>query len=501
MLDSDQHWVKSLIINPELRFDDYFRERIRELIRVRLREACLGKIFVQGNFQVLVSDPYGFMQHACGHEDVTGLLGPNEFYSHYWNERDTKLVDGMRSPLTYRSEHVLMPLVNNDETAKWYQYCDQGIIVNYHGHEVNNWGGADFDYDILATTDNKTILDSVFTDELTVTYDPPKTEKSKVTPRKLYIADKFSFGTKIGAITNKSTSAYALLPIIEEKYGKDSDEYRLLISRLQQCCKAQSAQIDKSKIGRKVKDIPDAWLGDSDTSLTKQPYFFTYLYKSTRKKYRDYIERADLFSQNNFGLQLDELLDLSKECLNKPQRDFLDEYEKDLPVIHSKSSMNLLCYHIEKFIKDIDLTLKRKNRGSHNFVSEYSQPVSLDLRNNITSVLKDFNRDLLSVKAEMGRRKLVRNKSKANTYKKVMINGHIANLKIRLRDLFDTDEAMARSLINVFYVDNNSFKKKTLWHYLGGIISSYLLIKKPVVFFPFYENGEYVYDTVRIKGE
>ena len=56
--------------------------------------------FVDGNFQILVSDPYGFMQHVC-EKKVTGLLKKGEFYSNYWNERNIKQVDGMRSPLHF----------------------------------------------------------------------------------------------------------------------------------------------------------------------------------------------------------------------------------------------------------------------------------------------------------------------------------------------------------------------------------------------------------------
>lgn len=101
-----------------------------------------------------------------------------------------------------------------------------------------------FDFDILATTSNQQVINGVYTDELTITYDPPKPEKIIFTEDDLYKADVFSFGSIIGNITNKSSSAYALLPLIEQRYGKDSDEYIILNKRIQQCCKAQSAQID-----------------------------------------------------------------------------------------------------------------------------------------------------------------------------------------------------------------------------------------------------------------
>ena len=119
-----------------------------------------------------------------------------------------------------------------------------GIILNYHGYECYRYAGSDFDYDILATSSNPQMIKGVYKDELPVTYNAPKPEKIIFTEDDLYHSDTFAFGSIIGSITNKSTSGYALMPIIEKKYGKDSEEYKILNSRLQQCCKAQSAQID-----------------------------------------------------------------------------------------------------------------------------------------------------------------------------------------------------------------------------------------------------------------
>jgi hypothetical protein len=252
---SNLYWVKSLILNHNIKNDTYIRGKIKELIRNKIQNACMGEIFVDGNFQVLVSDPYGYMQHVCG-LPVTGLLQKGEFYSNYWNEKGITQVDGMRSPLTYRSEHVILNLRKDNMTEKWYRYCKQGIILNYFGHEVVNFGGADFDLDILATTSNSQIINGVYKNELPVVYEAPKPEKIIFTKDDLYKADTFSFGSIIGSITNKGSNAYALLPLLEVEYGKNSDEYRITASRLKQCCKAQSAQIDKAKIGKEVKGIP-----------------------------------------------------------------------------------------------------------------------------------------------------------------------------------------------------------------------------------------------------
>lgn len=141
---SDKWWIKALIANPECRKDPVIKRKIRELVLNRIRNGCMGEILVSGNFQTMVSDPYAYMQHVCG-LPVTGLLGPGEFYCNYWNERGVFEVNTARSPQTFRCENVVARLVKNEETEKWYRYCYCGFLINWHGHEVVNWGGADFD--------------------------------------------------------------------------------------------------------------------------------------------------------------------------------------------------------------------------------------------------------------------------------------------------------------------------------------------------------------------
>ena len=166
---SEVYWIKALIANNNIKNDKYIRTKVRELIKKKIENGCKGDIYVDGNFQVIVSDPYGFMQHVCG-LSVTGLLKEGKSYSNYWNERGVKQVDAMRSPLTYMSEHVILDLQKDEKTEKWYRYCKLGIILNYHGHETFNFAGSDFDMDILATTPNKIMIKGVYRNELPVVY-------------------------------------------------------------------------------------------------------------------------------------------------------------------------------------------------------------------------------------------------------------------------------------------------------------------------------------------
>lgn len=135
---SDNYWLKSIIVNNNLTKDPYISGKIYDNIINKIKNACLGKIAVEGNYQVIVSDPYAMMQHVCGIEP-TGLLNENEYYSAYWNRKGVKTVDSMRSPLTYRSEHNILDLKESDELNHWYRYLTTGIVVNVHGDDVLRW--------------------------------------------------------------------------------------------------------------------------------------------------------------------------------------------------------------------------------------------------------------------------------------------------------------------------------------------------------------------------
>lgn len=374
---SETYWIKALIANNNVKNDKYIRTKVRELIKKKIENGCKGDIYVDGNFQVIVSDPYGFMQHVCG-LPVTGLLKEGKSYSNYWNEQGVTQVDAMRSPLTYMSEHVILDLQKDEETEKWYRYCKLGIILNYHGHETFNFAGSDFDFDILATTSNKTMIKGVYRDELPVVYDAPKPKKIIFTEDDLYKSDTFSFGSIIGSITNKSSNGYAKLPLIEKKFGKDSQEYRLVKSRLQQCCKAQSAQIDKAKIGQEVKGIPKVWINRNkikknkkgkvidkhvsrktlynNTLLDKYPYFFRYVYKDTNKEYKKYLDECNVICKQKYKMNFHELEKLDRKT--KEQKEFISNFYEFCPVLISDSPMNLLC----KYIESINFGISQKTK-------------------------------------------------------------------------------------------------------------------------------------------
>jgi len=511
---SDTYWIKALILNPELIHDRYITSKIYNLIKVKIQNGCLGNVIVDGNFQYLVSDPYGFMQAVCGQE-VTGLLKEGEFYSNYWNDKDIKQVDSMRSPLTYRSEHIILNLRNDKELKKWYKYCDLGIIVNYHGHEVCNWGGADFDGDICATTSNKVMIKGVFKNELTVSYDPPKPNKIVFTEDDLYYADLFSFGSIIGSITNKGSIAYTMLPVIEEEYGRDSEEVKLIISRLQQCCKAQSAQIDKAKIGREVKGIPDDWIKykvpsiDSNgevlntdeeldliqihnhTLLTKKPYFFKYLYDDTKRTYSNYINTVNMNCKNKFFMTTNELENLKRQTIE--QKEFIENYYRYMPVTISDSPMNVLCRYIESI--NFDIKAKLKTDGNNNIYKLYLNnkfEFNQDLYNKVIQVIDDSLKSARYIWASAKNNKKDYNNEEKETTPYPL---YAEILGSKLNELNSNIYELTNYVVKYFYEYKPSSNKDILWSVYGKYIYHNLKQKNNnICYFPFPDdNGDIIY--------
>lgn len=480
--NSDNHWVKALMIDHNLIHDKWIKRKIYDLIKKKIKNGCLGQILVDGNFQVIVSDPFAMMQHICGLE-VTGLLSKNEHYSNYWNKKGIEVVDSMRAPLTYRSEHVLLNLKQSDELDHWYKYNDTGIIVNVHGAETMHWAGSDFDMDIIATTSDESIIKGVYKDELPITYTPPKSDKVKLTERKLYNSDLHSFGSEIGQITNKSTSGYALLAQLDES----SIEYNTTMNRIKMCTKLQSAQIDKAKIGRKVKSIPKIWMrynridakNDSDevitnkellnnTLLDKHPYFFTYLYKGTRIRYKNYYNNQDATCRQLFGIGVEEIKKLSRKTTD--QLEFLKNFRNYSPIIDSNCVMNKICRHIESvdfgirsIVKeDIEIDYYRSLMNNPSFILDDN------MYKKIKKAYQDFKDASTSLAATTSSTQSIKNGIDDDI--EANVNIVYDNLNEALLKVCSNVYEMVDYLIHMFYVDKAESNKDLLWSIYGNYI-------------------------------
>jgi hypothetical protein len=124
--------TKSLMLNHELIKDPYIRNHLINSLNKRIRDSYIGNLIVDGNYQIMISDPYALMEWVFK-RPVHGLLHRGEHYSSYWNKRNEIIIGALRAPLTWRSEVNKLSLIKNDETEHWYKYLTSGIIYNVHG--------------------------------------------------------------------------------------------------------------------------------------------------------------------------------------------------------------------------------------------------------------------------------------------------------------------------------------------------------------------------------
>ena len=477
---STNYWMKSLIVNHDLINDKYIKQKIYKLIKTKIDNGCMGSLILEGNNQTLVSDPYGMMEYVCGLE-VKGLLGADRYYSNYWNEKDVKEIVGMRPPLTYRSECLKMQLEDTEEQRYWYRHSYGGIIVNMHGHETDNWAGSDFDYDFLSTTSNVIVRKSVFMNEYPVCYEAPKPKKIIFTDEDLFKSDKFTFGSKIGAITNKSTTGAAILKDLERMYGKDSREYKVTLNRIKMCTKLQSAQIDKAKIGKEVKGIPRIWtdrkyvdsldISDEDKEFYKRimldryPYFFIHLYPDTKKKYKKHIEGYDLSSRHKFGIGIVELLE--KEDKSDEELSYIEAYHKYVPVLCGDSVMNNICRYIENIDFEIKKSIQTSNvKDIHLILMRNEYVPDSDIYQKILKSYKDTNSEL----RKLSNIKSTSVKNKFDESRATSVNRIYSKFKVEMSKNCSDVYELTDYLINIFYVDFPNSNKDLLWNTYGNCI-------------------------------
>lgn len=503
--NSTNYWIKSLIVNHDLINDKYIKQKIYNLIKTKIDHGCMGGIILDGNNQTLVSDPYAMMQYLCGHK-VTGLLVKNEYYSNYWNEQNVKTIVGTRPPLTFRSEVTKLNLVNTEEQREWYKYLYGGIIVNIHGHETDNWAGSDWDFDFLSTTSNEVVVKSVYEDEYPVVYEAPKPEKIHFTEEDLYKCDKFTFGSIIGSITNKSTTGAAVLNHLAEIYGINSREYKTVLNRVKMCTKLQSAQIDKAKIGKNVKGIPKIWTDRryiesmdipkeekdflKSIMLDRHPYFFTHLYPDTRRKYKKHVENYNLSSLHKFGIEINELI--IKVNKTQKEQEYVDMFYKYMPVIYDDCVMNNIC----RYIESVDFNIK------NNIKTTESKDIHLILMRNENivdeTVYMRVIQEYKKVKKEIQALRSTNHKVDKNKYDESLsqsVNTVYKLFKDRMDVLCSNIYELVDYLICVFYIENQGSNKDLLWNTYGDIIFQNIKDKNQnPVFFPIpNKNGDIKY--------
>lgn len=506
-------WIKALMVNHNFLKSKYIKQKIYKLVKVRMEKGYIGSFFVDGNNQTLISDPYGLCQYICGLE-VTGLIEKDRYYINYWNDKNINKIVGMRPPLTSRAEVLPMELSNTEEQRKWFKYIYSGVIVNIHGAETDYWAGSDWDLDFLSTTSNEVIVKSPHENEYPVCYKAPSPDKIIFNEIDLYNSDKFAFGSIIGSITNKSTSGHALLPYIENKFGKSSEHYRILENRVKMTCKLQNAQIDKAKLGRDVKEIPKIWIdrkyiretyGEdtfetnmyNEIMLDRHPYFFIYMYPQTKAKYKKHVTEYDGSCYNKFGIGIFELIELKNKT--DEQNQYIELFYKYMPVIYNDSVMNNVCRHLENVGKDIKQYFKTENCDENIDTMLSGDIIEEDIYSEISTKYKEFVKFMKADKTL----KLKGNKLSMDKSIPIDLNPIYNKFKDSLKEVCENEVVIKDCLVKILYEDNKSSNKDILWETYGDEILKEIISKKTnKILFPIKtEHGSIMYegDTFELK--
>jgi hypothetical protein len=355
------------------------------------------------------------------------------------------------------------------------------------------------DGDILCLTNQREIIEGAY-GGLPIMYETKNATKSKIVESELYKSDMKGFNTKVGFLTNLSTTMYSMLPMFDEV----SSEYKEIIRRLKQCRKEQGVIIDGTK-GLVIKPIPAHWTKwtkitedmseeeiekanfNNSILIDKRPQFMQHLYSSYSKSYRKYFSGYDILTQANFRMFLDELLEIDEKDLTKKQREFLDKFYRYNPLLDSDCVMNNISKYMQKKTKEIKLKSSSgkiediiKMLKSNDFDVD---KVKLDKLYNIYKKYKSGRRNFNSIKDDEDntRFKTIEQYNKAIRQESLVISSDICELA-----------SLAVVLVyELFPSDNKSFA----WAIFGdGIIENIKENKQKNIEMPFLdENGDIEY--------
>jgi len=485
--------TKALILNNDLINDPYVKSHIAKSLNKKIKESYVGNLVVGGNYSFILEDPFAFCQHIFG-SPTKGLLNEWEHYSGFWNKRNVSKVAAMRAPLTWRSEVNTLNFVDNDNTDKWYKYLQNGCtIYNVHGTDMMLHADADFDGDLIATTDQQQIVEGAFRG-LPITYGRKTAKKEPIIEKDLWRIDTLGFNSKIGFITNISTTLFAM----QSSYDVGSREYMEIEKRLKLCRKLQGLNIDHAK-GLEVVPLPKHWtkyikatdkdnmseeeieLIDFNNSIriNQRPYFFRYRYSDYNRKYKNYDNAYDNYCQYHFGKFLDEVIENPE---SEKENDIIKKYRKYSPLIDSNCVMNKVCHHMESAVKIIKYDARKKTKENNvSLLKTFTTETNKSKLKKMCSLYEEFK----AGKKDFSK---IRNDRGEKSYRTLeQYNSYIRNKAMKISSNIQEITNLA---INICYdlhpSDSNSF----VWAVFGeGLLLNILENKQKECFIPLINNN------------
>lgn len=461
------NFIKALLIDEDMAGDDYIKTRVANSINKKIRDAYMGRLIIEGTYQPIMADPYGFCQYIFGKE-ITGLVPVGKCYNRYYLDRGEKHVCALRSPMTWRSEVNGLELYSSAAAEKWFKYIGNGQIQSLWGVDNMLQSGSDFDGDCVFVTPNECFWRCRCDDEnrgVPVTYEPQKAEKRKVEENKLYQTDIMAFDPLIGIITNVSTTIYE----IQSQFAPGSAEYKECENRLKLCCTLQSMGIDAAK-GIAFEGIPKHWLRSTDDSTDidralsinkRRPYFMRYLYTHKNAEYTKFKRDVERMWNISFGGEKGKNAKFAHhipendadKAINDAINDFI---AKRNPLLETKGTMNRLCFYMEQRLKEIRAIKASDNASDKILAGLLNDQVETDW-----ALLADMERLFQEYSAFKSGKML--EESEYNTYEQ-----YYATLNRRAYEEISNNSAeLANLAVQLCYIDKGKKAKSFVWDCFG----------------------------------
>lgn len=359
-------WQQALFKSRYMLNDPFIIDSVHRMIKKKINNAKIGKLIVDGNYQIASGDPFALMQSICGLE-VTGLLKENQCYSKYWSDKTVDEVVVFRSPMTSHNNIRKCNVVSNDDVHYWYQYMNTIIIINAWDSFCMAENGCDWDSDILFSTNNN-VLVKRHKKLPAIQCCQRNTEKVIVTESDILKTNKNGMGNKVGSITNKVTGMMEVLSHFEPGSQEYEElEYRIACGQLY-----QQNELDKIK-GIVARPMPSYWYnfrgcnGDpykQSICVEKKPYFMIYVYDDYKRDYKKYMAISNTKCMTLFGMSLDDLI--HKEDKTEEEANFIYWFKKKMQFGLGECAMNRICWYVESEFENYKYQLKHNNLFDYN---------------------------------------------------------------------------------------------------------------------------------------
>lgn len=403
---AQSNFAKAVVKNSKMLEDGYVRRKIYRNIVNCINRAKIGKIWVRGNYQFMISDPVAQCQSALGLPPL-GLVPAKHVYSNFWNERGVRgEIDLCRSPLVDKSEHNKSRLFCTAEAQDWYRHIKSGVIYSLYDIATITHSDSDWDGDLVMSTNNAVFLRGAQTQFSPITYEKGTVPLQKNTMSNRVKTDLRGFGTAVGSFSNCTTIIEAMKAIFNPE--TQQEQIQELTNRQKLLRRIIGQEIDSAKGVPKPK-LPSSWkkfvrvYPDDDDAIKaekykhnsmvicKKPYFFRYLYPELNKRFKQYENAYNVVCKDMFGLKLKKLM--AKIDKTEAEKQFVRRYQKFSPLIVSNCTMNILCREFESLDFDIKF-----NDDSTTYLPLF-EDAGFEVKPEILKVVKDNYRRFNNKKA------------------------------------------------------------------------------------------------------